>query len=165
MPCTAKADLLDALAEAGANPVKSCLQVKQAKRENCKLEGKLSPNVPNLVLSTSNSCSPKPPSPSSYSSVNKLIACGNENTPSRSRHEFVDATYEMNPVLLCHTEGITRPMSRISTLEVLLSSVSRMVVLENIYPGDLQFLKVCRSILLTQALFLQQQSVFKNDLL
>lgn len=27
MPCTAKLDLLDALAEAGANPVKSCLQV------------------------------------------------------------------------------------------------------------------------------------------
>lgn len=27
MPCTAKLDLLDALAEAGANPVKTCLQV------------------------------------------------------------------------------------------------------------------------------------------
>lgn len=27
VPCTAKPDLLDALAEAGANPVKSCLQV------------------------------------------------------------------------------------------------------------------------------------------
>lgn len=27
MPCTAKLDLLSALAEAGANPVKSCLQV------------------------------------------------------------------------------------------------------------------------------------------
>lgn len=28
MPCTAKLELLDALAEAGANPVKSCLQVQ-----------------------------------------------------------------------------------------------------------------------------------------
>ena len=28
VPCTAKLDLLDALAEAGANPVKSCLQAR-----------------------------------------------------------------------------------------------------------------------------------------
>lgn len=33
MPYTAKADLLDALAEAGANPVKSCLQVEQPKEK------------------------------------------------------------------------------------------------------------------------------------
>lgn len=54
MPCTAKLDLLSALAEAGANPVKSCLQVSIAmKHFSLQLErvvSKPNPQAPCCML-------------------------------------------------------------------------------------------------------------------